>query len=213
MEYLAYPSTAIVAYFLGAVPFSWLLGRVFVGADIRTVGSGNPGATNLFRVNKPLGVVGLLLDIGKGFFPTLLLPVLFDNYYLTFVAAALAIIGHMYTVFLGFRGGKGVATAVGAMLAVNWVIAAAAFGVFLVVLAAFRYVSLGSICAAGSIYVLSVLIPYLQFGAFNVPLIIFCWLFAAAIIYAHRTNIRRLFRGEEKKFGVKRKAAGGDEGR
>jgi glycerol-3-phosphate acyltransferase PlsY len=203
-----YVSTAVIAYFLGAFPFSWVLGRVFVGVDIRAVGSGNPGATNLFRVNKPLGAVGLLLDVSKGFFPTLLLPVIFDNYYLTFVAAALAIIGHMYTVFLGFRGGKGVATAVGAMLAVNWLIAAAAFGVFLVVLALFRYVSLGSICAAASIYVLSVFIPYLQFGTFNVPLIIFCWLFAAAIIYAHRSNIKRLLRGEEKKFGVRRETAG-----
>ena len=206
MEYVI---TAITAYFLGAVPFSWLLGRVFVGVDIRTVGSGNPGATNLFRVNKPLGVVGLLLDVSKGLFPTLLLPFVFDNYYLTFVAAALAITGHMYTVFLGFRGGKGVATAVGAMVAVNWVVAAAAFGVFLVVLAVFRYISLGSICAACSIYVLSVLIPYLQFGAFNVPLIVFCWLFAAAIIYAHKANIKRLLRGEEKKFRAKRKTAGG----
>jgi glycerol-3-phosphate acyltransferase PlsY len=203
-----YVITAIIAYFLGAVPFSWLLGRVFVGVDIRTVGSGNPGATNLFRVNKPLGIVGLLFDVSKGFFPTLLLPVIFDNYYLTFVAAALAITGHMYTVFLRFRGGKGVATAVGAMLAVNWLIAAAAFGVFLVMLAVFRYVSLGSVCAAASIYILSVLVPYLQFGAFNFPLIIFCWLFAAAIIYAHKSNIRRLLRGEEKKFGVKRGTAG-----
>lgn len=205
---MEYALTAVIAYFLGAVPFSWVLGRVFVGVDIRTVGSGNPGATNLFRVNKPLGVVGLLLDISKGFFPTLLLPAVFDNYYLTFVAAALAITGHMYTVFLGFRGGKGVATAVGAMLAVNWLIAAVAFGVFLVVLALFRYVSLGSICAAASIYVLSVLIPYLQFGTFNIPLIIFCWIFAAAIIYAHRNNIRRLLRGDEKKFGVRRETAG-----
>jgi glycerol-3-phosphate acyltransferase PlsY len=210
VEYLL---TAIIAYFLGAVPFSWLLGRFFVGVDIRTIGSGNPGATNLFRVNKPLGVVGLLLDVGKGFFPTLLLPIIFGNPYLAFVAAALAITGHMYTVFLGFRGGKGVATAVGAMLAVNWVIAAAAFGVFLIALAFFRYVSLGSICAAVSIYVLSVLIPYLQFGAFKGPLIVFCWLFATAIIYAHRANIRRLLRGEEKKFGDKRKTAGGEENR
>lgn len=210
MEYVI---TAITAYFLGAVPFSWLLGRAFVGVDIRTVGSGNPGATNLFRVNKPLGVVGLLLDVSKGLFPTLLLPFVFDNYYLTFVAAAFAITGHMYTVFLGFRGGKGVATAVGAMVAVNWVVAAAAFGVFLVVLAVFRYISLGSICAACSIYVLSVLIPYLQFGAFNVPLIVFCWLFATAIIYAHKANITRLLRGEEKKLGVKRKTAGGGESR
>jgi glycerol-3-phosphate acyltransferase PlsY len=203
-----YALTAVIAYFLGAIPFSWVLGRVFVGVDIRTVGSGNPGATNLFRVNKPLGIVGLLFDVSKGFFPTLLLPVVFDNYYLTFVAAALAITGHMYTVFLGFRGGKGVATAVGAMLAVNWLIAGTAFGVFLVVLAVFRYVSLGSICAAASIYVLSVLIPYFQFGEFNFPLIIFCWLFAAAIIYAHRSNIRRLLRGDEKKLGVRRETAG-----
>jgi len=207
VEYLAYPITATAAYLLGAVPFSWVLGRVFVGVDIRTVGSGNPGATNLFRINKPLGVVGLLLDVAKGFFPTILLPIIFGNPYLTFVAAALAITGHMYTVFLGFRGGKGVATAVGAMLAVNWLIAVVAFSVFLVVLALFRYVSLGSICAAASIYVLSVLIPYLQSGAFNVPLIVFCWLFAAAIIYAHRANVRRLLRGEEKKFGVKRETA------
>ncbi|UCE26800.1 MAG: glycerol-3-phosphate acyltransferase [Candidatus Coatesbacteria bacterium] len=173
---MEYAIAAVIAYFLGAVPFSWFLGRVFTGVDIRTVGSGNPGATNLFRVNKPLGVIGLLLDVGKGFFPTLLLPVFFDNYYLTFIAAALAIAGHMYTVFLGFRGGKGVATAVGAMLAVNWVIAAAAFGVFLAVMALFRYISLGSICAACSIYVLSVLIPYLQSGDLNYPLIVFCWL-------------------------------------
>jgi glycerol-3-phosphate acyltransferase PlsY len=207
---MEYALTAIIAYFVGAIPFSWLLGRVFVGVDIRTVGSGNPGATNLFRVNKPLGAVGLLLDVSKGFFPTLLLPVVFDNYYLIFVAAALAITGHMYTVFLRFRGGKGVATAVGAMLAVNWLIAAVAFGIFLVMLAVFRYISLGSVCAAASIYVLSVLIPYLQFGSFNVPLIIFCWLFAAAIIYAHRTNIKRLLRGEEKKFGVRRETT--DEG-
>ena len=111
----------LLAYLCGAIPFGYIIAKVFKHADIRTIGSGNPGATNVYRtISKPLGVLTLVLDLLKGFIPvyfTMLLNP--DSVWLIIAVAFVTIIGHVFTVFLNFKGGKGVATGCGVFLALN----------------------------------------------------------------------------------------------
>jgi glycerol-3-phosphate acyltransferase PlsY len=201
---IAYAVTVLGAYFLGAIPFSFILGRLFGGVDLRQVGSGNPGATNLYRSCGPvLGIIGLSLDVAKGAIPVLVFPLIFSPAYIVYAAGAAAVIGHMYTIFLGFKGGKGVATAAGVMLAISWQISLIALGIFLLVVIIFRFISLGSISAAVSIIISSILLPLFRVGGYDWALSIFCGVFGVLIIIAHRKNIKRLLKGEENKFSLK----------
>lgn len=203
---LHYGITVLGSYLIGAIPFSYILGRVFAGIDIRKMGSGNPGATNLYRHAGPiLGVPALLLDAAKGVVPVVLFSHLFGEPYLAYIAAACAVIGHMYTVFLGFKGGKGVATAAGVMIAVSWQLVLVALAVFVVTVAIFRYISLGSIMAATSIIVGSILFVIFGFGGYDWIFPVFCGIFGVLIITAHRKNIKRIITGEESKFSFKKK--------
>ncbi len=197
--------TLSAAYLLGSIPFGYLLVRFFKKQDIRTFGSGNIGATNVARTGaKGLGIATLLLDLGKGIaavaFARHLGP---GNFPLAASDAVAAILGHCFPVWLGFRGGKGVATALGVFLALTWPATLACVGVFAIVFALTRYVSLASILAAVvfplfALYFVHDHSPLVIGGIFFIPLL---------IIVKHHANIRRLLSGTESRFGSPKVAA------
>ncbi|MEO6982105.1 MAG: glycerol-3-phosphate 1-O-acyltransferase PlsY [Edaphobacter sp.] len=194
-----------LAYLLGSIPFGYLLVKIFRKQDIRTTGSGNIGATNVVRSGaKGLGIATLLLDCGKAFLAVeiarLIAP---GNYDLAVVAAVAAILGHVYPVWLGFHGGKGVASALGVFLALNWPCGVAIFTVFLIVFAITRYVSLASIIGSASLPLFA-----MYFVRWRSPIAIAGFLFIPLlIIVKHNANIRRLIAGTENRFGAKKAAA------
>jgi glycerol-3-phosphate acyltransferase PlsY len=202
MEILAVCGIGVGAFLAGGIPFSWLLGKA-AGFDLRREGSGNPGATNLYRTAGPAwGITGLVLDVAKGFLPVLAVRWLFPELGAgAIVAAAAAIAGHIWTPYLGFRGGKGVATATGAFLALNPLILLIAVGAFAVILAVTRYVSLGSMIGAVVAFVASFVLPPLAGRPVDPYFAAFCGVCAVSIIVAHRKNIGRLIAGTEGKFG------------
>lgn len=191
----------LFAFISGSVPWSWLLGK-FRGFDIRKEGSGNTGATNLFRVcGRGAGFTGLFLDVLKGAVPVLAAKYGIPGFthpagqWILAAACIFAVMGHVFTPWLGFRGGKGVATTFGVLLVLSPLTVAAGFVMFIFVLLTSKYVSLGSISAAVAM-VPAVFI--LEPGRLSVQIII-C-LVAVLIVARHRSNIVRLLRGEEKKF-------------
>ncbi len=199
---------ALCSYLAGSIPFGFLIGKAVKGVDLRKLGSGNIGATNAGRVlGKKWGLICLALDALKGLLPVAFLPRMFlaaDDPafpHFTVLAGVATIIGHMFPCWLGFRGGKGVATSLGVLAIISpWgllVAAATFFGSF----AIWRYVSLSSMLAA------------LGFGIFEMARLkpspfaettwsngLFAVMVPALIIIQHRTNIRRLLRGEELRF-------------
>lgn len=194
----------VLSYLLGAVPTSYWVGKGIYGVDLRGVGSGNLGATNAFRAfgwKAALPVV--LVDLGKGFvpawgFPQMDTPGVGGNWALIYGAAA--ILGHVFSVWVRFRGGKGVATSAGVFLGVAPWAVLLAFVVWLVVVMATRTVSLASVAAAIAAPV----------GVFFTPheggdaVLLFTVLLAAFVVWAHRANIGRLIRGEETRIGSPR---------
>lgn len=188
------PAVGLIAgaYLIGSISPSVFLGRLVKGIDVREHGSGNAGATNAFRVlGTRLGVAVMAADILKGFLPVLAARSLTDHPSVTVLVAMAAIAGHNWSVFLRGKGGKGVATAAGAILAMMPVVLAVLVGTFLVVLAATSIVSLASLTA-------TVLFPVLTITtARPVPYVIFSVMASCVVGYAHRTNIRRLAHREE----------------
>ncbi|MCK4749508.1 MAG: glycerol-3-phosphate 1-O-acyltransferase PlsY [Bacteroidales bacterium] len=192
----------LLAYLLGSIPSSVWMGKWFRGIDLREYGSGNAGATNAFRVlGKPIGVVVLLLDMLKGFLAVNLSHLQEDIspgsegwMILRIVLGALAVAGHIFPVFAGFRGGKGVATIAGIGLALHPFAALAAMGVYVLVFLVFKLSALGSLTAVLSYPVWVILVFQAEYKAI--------WVFSIAVplltIITHRTNIRRLIRGKEK---------------
>lgn len=208
---VAWILAAVVAYLLGAVPFGLLIGRALKGIDLREHGSGNLGATNALRVlGKPLGALVLLLDAGKGCVPVLLFPWLLTALgwappaWLATLLAGLAVLGHVFPVYLGFKGGKGVATSAGAFAALHPLAFAAALGTFAVTVAAFRYVSLGSVLAAVALPVAAVAVdgPSHALGPELTRTVLF-GLVGVLVIVRHRTNMGRLLSGTESRLGAK----------
>lgn len=191
----------VAAYFLGSIPFGLLLARLFGGQDVRQAGSGNIGAANVARVAGLLpGILTLLLDAAKGAFAVWLAGHFTSHSATTMMLAGIAaLLGHCYSLWLEFKGGKGVATALGVFGALCGVAALSAFVVFLLILGVWRYVSLSSILAAAA---MPVLIYFLWAPHQSPPLtVMFGTLFASSlVIFKHRANLRRLIAGTEPKF-------------
>jgi len=214
------------AYFIGSIPNAVWIGKVFYGKDVRKEGSKNAGATNTIRVLglKP-GLVVLVLDLLKGIVPLVLLSVFFNNpshevsflewtdihdfwafwvyygyYFFAIIVAIATVLGHVFPIYVGFRGGKGVATLVGVLIMLFPQVFFIVAGIFFGTLFLSRYVSLSSMCAAISL-------PILQFAFFQfdkLPLLIFAILIAIFVPLTHIKNIKRLIRGEEPKFVFKK---------
>ena len=197
-----------LAYLLGSIPFGYLLVRIFRKQDIRATGSGNIGATNVARSGaKGLGLATLALDLGKAWLAVFLaqrLGAALPNPYDLAVAAGIAaILGHVFPVWLGFRGGKGVASGLGVFLALTWPSALCILAVFLVVFFLTRYVSLASIVAAAAFPLFG-----FHFVALRTPIVIAGFLFIPLlIIVKHHQNIRRLLSGTESRFGSRKAVA------
>jgi len=206
-----YAAVAVASFLLGAVPFAWLIGKLVVGVDLRYVGSGNPGATNLFRTaGAPWGILALLLDATKGWAPATIAPALYpDLPHLGVIAGAAAIAGHIWTPLLAFRGGKGVATTAGVFLAINFWLVVIGVATFAVVVAATRYVSAASLAGAAAATASSFLLPWLTHRAVDYVFVAFCVICFIVIVVAHRGNIKRLLAGTESKIG-RRLARGRD---
>ena len=196
----------LVAYFLGSIPFGLLLAKLFGNADVRTAGSGNIGAANVARVAGPLaGILTLVLDTAKGAAAVLLAArFTHESAAWMMLAALAALVGHCFSVWLKFKGGKGVATALGVFLALCPPAALAALLLFALVAASWRYISLGSISAAAA---MPLLMYFLWAPHHAPPLIITFGSLAATllVVYQHRANIQRLVRGEEPRFSVNKK--------
>jgi len=186
-------------YLLGSMPFGYWVVRLFKGVDIRTVGSGNIGATNVWRTyGRAYGIPVVLLDVLKGFAPALV-GTLVVSHWVGIAAGAAAMVGHWRPLFLGFaRGGKTVATYGGAFFGVAPVVAACGLAVWLVVFVTLRYASVASMVAAASLPLLAYLLgePW--------PVVAFAGAAAVAVVVLHRQNIVRLFRGTENRFQLRR---------
>ncbi|MCL1971544.1 MAG: glycerol-3-phosphate 1-O-acyltransferase PlsY [Endomicrobia bacterium] len=187
----------IFAYFCGAIPFAYITAKIIGKVDIRTVGSGNPGATNVFRsVGKGAGIITFILDALKGFLPVWFAILIDSSFSYSVAVAAAAMAGHMYTVFLKFKGGKGVATGCGVFLALMPLPALCALAVFAIVFLASGYVALGSIVAAVSLPLTA------YFTGYYMEAVIVAFAAALLIIYTHRSNIKRLREGTENRFKI-----------
>lgn len=206
----------ILAYLVGSIPTSILIARGVKGIDIRQHGSGNAGGTNVFRVlGWKYGVLTIILDALKGAVAVILIARLylgnfpfpnatpFDDFTLVQIIAGLvAVVGHIWTIFAGFKGGKGIATSLGFLIAIITVDMFIALGVFFLVVTVSRYVSLGSILAAISVP----LILIIRENIFNVEIsgyhtiLPFAILLALLVIYTHRANVGRLLNGSESRI-------------
>ena len=201
----------IGAYLIGSVPFGLIAGKVTKGVDVREYGSGNIGATNVIRVcGKPIGYCVFFLDVVKGFLPTFLTYHIAKHMgfsqeivgLFAVISGVLSVLGHSFSCFLKFKGGKGVCTSLGVIIGLNWLVAAIGYGIFLIVLLISRYVSLGSIIAT-----FSVPFMFISFKYFNAPLSykVLAVILFIAIFLKHIPNMKRLANGTESKFKFKSK--------
>jgi glycerol-3-phosphate acyltransferase PlsY len=197
----------ILAYLLGSIPFSWLIVRLVAHKDVRSVGSGNVGATNAMRAaGKAAGIAALLLDIAKGVAAVLLARRFGSAPALVGAAAFFVMLGHCYPVWLRFQGGKGVATSAGAMGALAPPAMALTLLVFLIAVAWKRYVSLGSIAAAGSFPLLVWVTQRLGWEDRDPWLLAAAALIGLFVVWKHRANLARIRQGIEPRLGEGRAA-------
>lgn len=195
----------VISYLLGSFPTAVWVGKIFHGIDIREHGSNNAGATNTFRVlGNSWGWIVLIIDISKGYIAATM-PLILESFYLGFkdevliyqlIASFCVILGHVFPVFANFRGGKGVATTLGIILAINLDTALISLAIFLIIFMLTSYVSLGAIIA-------SVVFPFISFFGMKEDariMIIFSILVSLIVLFSHRKNINRLMRGEENKM-------------
>ncbi len=187
----------LTAYLIGSIPFSYIVARAFGVADVRRVGSGNVGATNVLRnAGKPAGAVALGLDVAKGALAVALaLRLAPGDAVLPAIAAAVAVVGHVYPVWLGFRGGKGVATGLGAFAVLEPAAALIALPIFGLAVATTQLASLGSVVGAASLAGLVLFFRGLD------PVAISALASAALIVFKHRSNLRRILEGTERRLG------------
>lgn len=202
----------IISYLLGSVSSAVILSKAVSGRDIREEGSGNAGATNMLRTHgKKMGALTLIFDVLKGVIAVLIANLIKnigsgDEYIfrmLPFIAGLFVILGHNFPVFFGFKGGKGVATSLGVVLALNYKVGLIVAVIALLVMVITRYVSLGSILA-GVLYV-AVDLAYMVFtDNFYLPELVFALLIGSLLIIRHHQNIKRLLNGTENKLGQKK---------
>lgn len=197
-----FPFALVLAYVVGSIPTGLLIGKLVRGIDIRDHGSGNIGATNTLRVlGKPAGITALAIDVGKGFIAVTALAAIASSGrsplsipMMKVLLGVAAIAGHNWTVFLRFKGGKGVATSAGVFVGISWVSVVISVAVFGVVVMATRIVAVGSMSAAVVLPIaMSVLYAEREFVAFAIAA-------AVLVLIRHRSNIGRLIRGEEHRF-------------
>ena len=216
---LAYLLTGLFCYFVGAIPSGYILVKIKTGKDVRTMGSGNIGATNVARVLGTAWFVPVFIfDFFKGFVPVFwLAPWVATRWHcpvcsapmtsLAVFCGLLALVGHMWPIYLGFRGGKGVATIGGILFAMNWAAALVACAVWVIVFLPFRYVSLGSVVAAVSLPVAQHFTWRVVEGRWRgeAPWVMTVFLGVAGllVIVRHKANLKRLIEGTEKRFGTK----------
>jgi glycerol-3-phosphate acyltransferase PlsY len=206
----SYIIVAVAAYLLGSIPTGFLVAKA-KGIDIRSVGSGNIGATNAMRVlGKPAGIFVLVVDCAKGWLAAKLLPILAISFFnrgdshlseICILAGIFAVLGHNYTCWLKFKGGKGIATTAGVYLALAPIALGIAFAVFILTILVTRYVSVGSIVAAIALPTAVWILP-----PHNLLLGIVTTALGALAIYKHKSNIKRLMEGTESRLGKKPEA-------
>lgn len=196
----------IISYFIGSIPFGFLFAKIIKGIDIRQVGSGNPGATNVSRImGKPYGILVFILDMLKGFFPLFI----FDQYFaghehsLSLIFCGVGVIcGHTFPLFLGFKGGKAAATSCGVFLWLAPLPLSISAAVWLLVVYIFRYISLGSMLSSIVLVICLIILGKDPFGH-GLYLTLFSIFISALLIFRHKTNIKRLLHGTENKIGSK----------
>lgn len=203
----------VLSYLAGSIPTSIICSKLFRGIDIRDYGSGNAGGTNAMRVlGWKIGVLVMLIDVGKGVFATLVIsqigtvPDYLTHNLIQIIAGMSAIFGHIWTVFAGFKGGKGVGTAAGMLFSLYPIAGVVCLVVFFLVLLTTRYVSLSSMSAAVAFPIIVLL--FKNWRGYSGELIYFAVFIAVLIVFTHRSNIKRLLKGEENK--VRRKKPGED---
>ncbi len=200
---LSYIIIIIIAYLLGNISTSYIISKRVAGVDIRTQGSGNAGSTNVLRtLGKKAGLITFIGDLLKGIVAVLIAEMIakitnVDIITAGYIGVVGVVCGHNWSAFLGFRGGKGVATSLGSMIAVNPIIALTCFGIFLVIVAITKYVSLGSVL---SISMSPIFMLILQ----NDKGLLATLFLTLSVIYTHRENIKRLVNGTERKIGQKK---------
>ena len=209
---IAYIIIAIIAYLLGSISFSIIISKKMAGFDVREKGSGNAGSTNVLRsVGKKAAALTLLGDILKGVVAILIAVILgniigeenISRPLLVQIAGFFVILGHTFPVFFKFKGGKGIATALGILILINWQIGLICLVFALIIMAATKMVSLGSIMAAVLFPILVLFVPhnaYIVDGNYFV----FSLILAAFVIFNHRENVKRLLEGKENKLSFKK---------
>jgi len=213
---VAFLEAAGVAYLLGSLPFSIWMGKWFYGIDVREHGSGNAGTTNVLRVfGFKAALPVLLLDIAKGFMAVRLINFLEespDSHSSTFIGmkialGLLAVLGHIYPIFAGFRGGKGVATIFGVVLAMHWGGGLAGLLVFVAMVWWKKYVSLGSMLGALAFAAFAIIGELLKFGSDEgrIAMFVFATIVPLILVITHRKNIQRLLKGTENKINFRAK--------
>ena len=195
---MIYALVLAISYLLGSIPFGLLMGKWFAQVDVRDHGSGNIGMTNVLRTagNIP-AILTLIGDGGKGAVAAILANQLVGDPFFSLLAGTFAVIGHNWSVFLGFKGGKGVATVAGVLFTLRPSVAGILFVVWVVVLALFRYISLASLATAVA---LPITLLFFKVGWAELTLAL---VVSAFTIYRHRSNIQRLRQGTEFRFGEK----------
>lgn len=195
----------VFAYLLGSIPTSFLMGKLIKGIDIREYGSGNVGATNALRVlGTKIGIITLLIDIGKGFLAIQIGKLLVSEPSNLFLIGTglFGIIGHIFTIFLKFKGGKGVATSAGVFIALSPLPVAIALVVFVVTVWLSKYVSLGSMVAALMFFLVELIVNVRNRFA-NFELLIFIFLLMVFIFIRHKANIKRIIDGNENRISFR----------
>ena len=184
----------VCSYIIGSVPFGFILTKFFLNKDIRKIGSGNIGATNVLRTgNKLIGYTTLLLDVLKAVLPIIFIKINYPDY--VFISALSVFIGHVFPIWLKFKGGKGVATYVGILCCIN-IYLGISFGlVWLITFLIFKYSSLASLVGSFSI-------PIINFFVFNDQIVFFFIIMFVLIFYTHRENIKRLLNHTESKTKI-----------